>query len=96
MILKTLENIQIILQLSRTDNEGIWWYLRDNFSYFSIKTYFVGTHEYPHHMFGELMQIILQLSSSATDGVLFCNKYMWTKHISHLRQHNSHSNKDSL
>ena len=29
---------------SRTDKKGIWWYLRNNFAYFSIKTYVVGTH----------------------------------------------------
>ena len=29
---------------SGTDKVRILWYLRDNFAYFSIKTYVVGTH----------------------------------------------------
>ena len=32
------------IHYSGIDKEGIWRYLRDNFAYFSIKTYVVGTH----------------------------------------------------
>ena len=33
-----------IYMYSETDKEGIWGLFRDNFCYFSTKTYVVGTH----------------------------------------------------
>ena len=46
IFLQAFEIISLILShiSSGTDKNGIWWWLRDNFAYFSIKTYVVGTH----------------------------------------------------
>ena len=43
----------ITVLISGTDKEGIWWKLKGNFAYFSIKTYVVvdDSNEYPQHMF---------------------------------------------
>ena len=38
-----LPRVTIILS-SGTDKMGIWWYLGDNFAYFSTNTYVVGAH----------------------------------------------------
>ena len=57
--------------LSPKLKEQIWWVFCDNFAYFSVKTYVVGTRLItsamsPHNIYfyGDLTKIILQLSSN--------------------------------
>ena len=65
---KWIPNTVVCLNFWRTEKEGIWWYLKDNFCQFFIKTccgyslelpYRGDSNEYPQHMFyGEISKII--------------------------------------